>query len=94
LHNRAGATAYYLNGRLPRLALIGRGVRFPAGTWLLVADDRRAPWEVEPLVTDLFVALRDRPVRFAALLTDFDVEEFENRLDDDRPGYQGDLRTG
>ena len=77
MHSRADETAYYLNGRLPRLVLIAKGVRFPAGTWIRVADSTLAPWEVEPLVMDLFAMLKDRPLPFAALLTDFDVEEFE-----------------
>ena len=77
LHSRAGETAYYLNGKLPRLVLLARGVRFPAGTWIRVADSKLAPWEVEPLVMDLFATLRHRPLPFTVLLTDFDVDEFE-----------------
>jgi hypothetical protein len=79
VHSRAGETAYYLNGKLPRLVLIAKGVRFPPGTWIRVADSRLAPWEVEPLVMDLFAMLKDRPLPFRALLTDFDVDEFETR---------------
>jgi len=94
VHGRAGETAYYLNGKLPRLALIARGVRIPVGTWIRVADGQLLRWEVEPLVMDLFVALKDRPLPFAALLTDFDVEEFENGLAEDPSGDDGDLRTG
>ena len=74
---RASETAYYLNGKLARLALIGKGVRFPGGLWIRVADGTLAVWQVERLVFDLFVALRPGPLRFAFLLTDFDVEEFE-----------------
>jgi hypothetical protein len=80
LLSRAGETAYYLNGKLARLALIGKGIRFPAGTWIRVADGTLAPWEVEPLVLELFAALAQRPLRFAVLLTDFDVEEFDAAL--------------
>jgi hypothetical protein len=76
LQSRAGETAYYLNGKLPRLVLIAKGVRFPPGTWIRVADGKMAPWEVEPLVTDLFACLKDRFLPFKALLTDFDVDEF------------------
>jgi hypothetical protein len=79
VNSRAGETAYYLNGKLPRLVLIAKGVRFPAGTWIRVADSMLAPWEVEPLVMDLFVTLKDRPLPFKALLTDLDVDEFETR---------------
>jgi hypothetical protein len=79
VHSRASETAYYLNGKLPRLVLLAKGVRFPAGTWIRVADSMLAPWEVEPLVMDLFVALKDRPLPFTVLFTDFDVDEFETR---------------
>jgi len=91
---RAGETAYYLNGKLPRLALIGKGVRFPSGTWIRVADGELAPSEVEPLVVELFVALRPGPLRFAFLLTDFDVEEFEKAPGEDVPEDAGDRRAG
>jgi len=63
--------------QVPRLVLLARGVRFPAGTWIRVADSKLAPWEVEPLVMDLFATLRHRPLPFTVLLTDFDVDEFE-----------------
>jgi hypothetical protein len=91
---RAGGTAYYLNGKLPRLALIGKGVRFPGGFWIRVADGTLVPWEVERLVFDLFVALRPGPLRFAFLLTDFDVEEFEKARGGDLPEDTGDRRAG
>ena len=58
------------------LALIGKGVRFPPGQWLLVADGTVEPWIAEELVHDLFPALRGM-ASFALLLTDFDVLEFE-----------------
>jgi len=86
LLSRAGETAYYLNGKLPRLALIGRGVRFPSGTWIRVADSDLPVWKVEPLVTDLFAALKRRPLRIAILLTEFDVEEFEREIGEDPSG--------
>jgi hypothetical protein len=80
VHSRAGETAYYVNGKLGRLALIGKGVRFPAGTWLRVADGTLAPWQVEPLVVELFARLKQTPPRLAVLLTDFDVDEFDSEL--------------
>lgn len=94
MRNRAGETAYYLNGKLPRLALIANGVRFPPGTWIRVADGKLAPWEVERLVLDLFVGLRETPPRFVVLLTDFDVEEFEKGLGEDSGADGHDRRTG
>jgi hypothetical protein len=92
LLSRAGETAYYLNGKLPRLALIGRGVRFPAGTWLRVANGDLPAWKVEALVVDLFVALKRRPLRIAILLTAFDVEEFEKEIGEDPS--EGERGTG
>ncbi len=70
-------TAYYLNSKLPALALIGKGVRFPAGQWMRIADGELRPWHAEELVGELFPALNRKAVEFAVLLTDFDVLEFE-----------------
>jgi hypothetical protein len=94
LLSRAGETAYYLNGKLPRLALIGRGVRFPAGTWIRVADGDLPAWKVEPLVVDLFAALKRRPLRIAILLTEFDVQEFETEIGEDPSESGGNRGTG
>src|SRR3989449_6139549 len=76
----AQETAYYLNTRVPRLALIAKGVRFPAGQWIRIAGGSVMPWHVEELVPDLFPALRGRPVPFRVLLTDFDVTEYEREV--------------
>jgi len=76
----AAETAYYLNSKLLALALVGRGVRFPAGQWLRIADAEVRPWHAEELVGELFPALYRKPVEFAVLLTDFDVFEFERGL--------------
>jgi two-component system cell cycle response regulator DivK len=73
-------TAYYLNSKLPRLALIGKGVRMPRGQWIRVAEATLRPWLAEELVVDMFPALRARSVPFVTLLTDFDVLEFERDL--------------
>jgi len=70
-------TAYYLNSKLPALGLIAKGVRFPAGQWMRIADCELRPWHAEELVGELFPALNRKPVEFAVLLTDFDVLEFE-----------------
>jgi hypothetical protein len=72
----APETAYYLYRSAPTLALIGKGVRFPPGQWLRVADGTVDPWVAEELVQDLFPALRGM-ASFVLLLTDFDVFEFE-----------------
>jgi hypothetical protein len=72
----APETAYYLHRSVPTLVLIGKGVRFPAGPWLRIADATVQPWLAEELVHDLFPSLRGK-ASFALLLTDFDVFEFE-----------------
>jgi len=76
---RARKTAYFLNRALNRLALIARGVRFPAtdGLWMMVADAVRSPWETTELLALSYPEwMKDNPT-FVALLTDFDVHEFE-----------------
>jgi hypothetical protein len=83
LPGKAEETAYYLNGRLPQLALIANGVRFPPGKWLRVADGLLPPWEAEAFVRELFPALAKGPIPFIALLTELDVKQFEQDLKDD-----------
>lgn len=73
----AERTSYYLNSKLPRLAFVAKGVRFPSGQWIWVADEFLAPWQAEDLVRELFPALEHVAIPFVALLTDFDVLEFE-----------------
>lgn len=73
----ARETAYFLDSRAPALILIAQGVRFPDGQWIRVADGSVLPWHAEQLVPELFPSLKSRPVRFHALLTDFDVTEYE-----------------
>ena len=75
--DRAADTAYFLNTRLPLLALVGKGVRFPSGQWMRVAPGTMLPWRVEELVPELFPALRGRSLPMQVLLTDFDVDELE-----------------
>ena len=79
---RASKTAYYLNRTLGYLALVGRDVRFPGsiGVWIPVADAVRAPWEVTGLLVATYPDLAADQLPFVALLTDFDVEEFEQEL--------------
>ena len=77
----ATETAYYLNGRLPRIAMIANGVRFPAGRWIRVAGESVLPWYVQQLVADLFPSLGTEAIAVVTLLTDFDVEEFERGLE-------------
>jgi hypothetical protein len=79
---RAPKTAYFLNRRLNRLALIGKGVRLPEtlGLWLMVADAVRAPWEMAEILAINYPEWKDAHPAFVALLTDFDVEQFESDL--------------
>jgi len=79
--DRATETAYYINGKLPRIALIAKGVRFPDGQWVRLTGDQVPPSLVQEVAAELFPALGDRPVPMATLLTDFDVEEFERELE-------------
>jgi len=79
---RASKTAYFLNRVLGYLALIGRNVRLPesGGVWILVADAVRAPWEVADLLGATYPGIDAQRLPFVALLTDFDVEEFEREM--------------
>ena len=73
-------TAYFLNTTIPVLALVGKGVRLPAGQWIRVASGTVVPWQAEELVLDLFPSMRRKRAYFKVLLTDFDVMEFEREL--------------
>ncbi len=73
----ADETAYYLNRTTPVVALIAKGVRFPDGVWIRVADATALAWQVEDLLRDMFPALKGTGVTFATLMTEFDVKEFE-----------------
>ena len=76
----AAETAYYLNSKIPQLALIAKGVRFPAGRWMRIAPSALQPWLAERLVREMFPALLEKGVAFAVLLNDSDVVEFERGL--------------
>ena len=79
---RAPKTAYFLNRALNRLALIAEGIRVPAteGVWVLVADGVRAPGEITELLELSYPETMKENPRFVALLTEFDVNEFEQDL--------------
>jgi hypothetical protein len=83
MERRASKTAYFLNRSLGYLALIGRNVRLPesGGVWILVADAVRAPWEVAELLAASYPGIDAQQLPFAALLTDFDVQEFEEEME-------------
>ena len=73
-------TGYYLNGKLPRIALIAKGVRFPAGRWLRFIGATTDADLVQELAADLFPALRATTVLIVTLLSDSDVDQFEREL--------------
>jgi hypothetical protein len=79
---RASRTCYFLNRRARYLALIGRDVRLPAsiGVWIPIANPERAPWEMTQLLDATYPHLDARGLSFVALLTDFEVAEFEKEL--------------
>jgi hypothetical protein len=81
MEGRAAETAYYINGKLPRIALIGKGVRFPKGQWVRLTGDQVPPALVQEVAAELFPALGNALVAIFTLLTDFDVEEFERGLE-------------
>jgi hypothetical protein len=71
-------TGYYFNNELPYLTLIAKGVRLPAGRWTRIADDEHPPWKVQELITRTLAVKEQVP--FVALLSDFDLQEFEMEL--------------
>src|SRR3954468_15218096 len=79
---RAFKTAYYLNRTLPRLALVGRGVRLPntEGVWVPVSDGAKKRCEVVRILSLAHPGIDSEQVPYAALLTDFDVEQFESHV--------------
>jgi hypothetical protein len=82
MERRASKTAYFLNRVLGYLALVGRNVRLPEapGVWIMVADAERAPWEVAELLVATYPGVDATRLPFVALLTDFDVDEFEHEV--------------
>jgi len=76
----AKETAYYLNGKIPAVALISKGVRFPSGTWIRVAAPTVLPRHVEEMLADMFPRLKGKAITFAKLTNESDVKEFERSL--------------
>ncbi|HWE26086.1 MAG TPA: hypothetical protein VG496_19275 [Myxococcales bacterium] len=72
-----------MNRTLRYFALIARGVTLPCtrGVWVPVADGESAPWDVTELLKLAYPELRPGGLKFAALLTDSDGEEFEGELE-------------
>jgi hypothetical protein len=64
----ADETAYYLNGKIPAVALIAQGVRFPGGKWIRVANPSALAWQVEELrlgQETVLVAVKGAPMEKA-----------------------------
>jgi len=76
----AAETAFYLNSKIPALALVAKGVRFPAGTWMRVADATVPAWQVEDMLASVFPALKGRVLRVESLTSEYDIKEFERSL--------------
>ena len=79
---RASKTAYYLNRALPRLALVGRGVRLPntIGVWIPVSGGDKKRCEVARTLSLAHPGIDADRVPYTLLLTDFDVEQLEAHL--------------
>ena len=79
---RASKTAYYLNRALPRLALVGRGVRLPntIGVWIPVSGGEMKRCDVARMLSLVHPGIDAERVPYMLLLTDFDVEQFEAHL--------------
>ena len=79
---RASKTCYYLNRRARYLAIIARGVRFPAsvGVWIPIANPDRDLSETMELLDATYPQLDAPRLSFVKLLRDFEVDEFEKEL--------------
>jgi hypothetical protein len=86
MKRRASQTAYYFNSKLRHLILIGKGVRFPDGRWIWVAGESLTPGLVEMLVRELFPRVKDAVLPFTVLLSDPDVDQFEQEFGSRRTG--------
>ena len=76
----ADETAYYFNGSFPAVVLINKGVRLPLGMWLRVASPRVTQGQVELMLGRVFPDLKGKVLRFARLITNSDVRDFEDSV--------------
>jgi len=74
----ATETAYYLNHKLKVVALVAKGVRFPSGRWIRVADSSALSWVVERMLAEVFPELKGVALTFVSLTSEFEVKEFEH----------------
>lgn len=82
MERRASKTAYFFNRLMGYLALFAKDVRFPAseGVWFPVADVERPPAEVARMLAAVYPNANAAQLPFIALLTDDDVADFEEEL--------------
>jgi len=73
----ADETAYYLNRKVPVMALVTNGVRFPAGTWMRVARASTPTGQVEQMLANVFPDMKGKMLTFVTLTSESEVEEFE-----------------
>jgi hypothetical protein len=76
----ADETAYYFNKKIPAVALIYNGVRFPAGTWMRLVNAAVPAQQVEEMLAKVFPELKGKVLTFATLTSATEVEEFERSL--------------
>jgi len=76
----ANETAYFFNSRILTVALIARGLRIPAGTWLWVATASATSAQVEEMLANVFPALRGKVLVFVSLSSEAEIQEFERSL--------------
>jgi hypothetical protein len=70
-------TAYYFNEMLLAVALIAKGVRFPAGRWMRVVTGRVQRENVEELLASAFPHLKGKVLTFVTLTSEAEVAAFE-----------------
>ena len=73
----ADETAYYFNSKIPAAALIAKGLRFPAGRWLWIADATATTAYVEELIAKAVPRLKGTALTLARLASESDVDDFE-----------------
>jgi hypothetical protein len=73
----ADETAYYFNKKIPAVALISNGVRFPAGTWMRFVNAAVSAPQVEEMLARVFPELKGKFLTFVTLTSEAEVAAFE-----------------
>jgi len=76
----AADTAYFFSSRRLTVALIARGLRLPAGTWVWVANASATPTDVEQMLASVFPSLRGKVLVFVSLSNEAEIREFERSV--------------